>query len=51
MAVAGLAAMPAQAALITVSGANNTTTLENQPGTSDLGTFTQTLAVINRTTG
>ena len=51
IAVAGLAAMPVQAALITVSGANNHLALENQPGTSDVGTFAQTLAIISNTKG
>jgi sialate O-acetylesterase len=37
--------------LITVSGANNTTTLTNQGGTADLGTLAQTIAAASSTTG
>ena len=37
--------------LITVSGANNTTTLTNQGGTADLGTLAQTIAAASGTTG
>jgi sialate O-acetylesterase len=50
LAVLGLTAV-SQATLITVTGANNYLALEDQPGTSDVGTFAQTLAIISKTTG